>query len=854
MSVIRTTIYHRYLKLLGYKVEAKSKNYHYFLGDDEVIREVYAGTNGNGVRGYVYPSDATKTGVFKFDERDPSFFRMRDALAMAAQKHRNGPRYGDGAYNLGHMFFDAKDGLDGIHFVFETAQIISFQHTHPYDIALSSTEEHCNYAKTEASKLLHRLHSDLDGALEDEVVGNILFKRLIQFIQRVNAQIWLWNRSNAQSVPLLSIKDIAKGREFWGLESGVPSLARTQPWFGQNKSHVWMERFKSALASLLDALQNNITVSVTNRTDIDTTSRSGIQRLEIDDSSFTPSIGQNFFPTPIAQLYSAYSNTNNPTYKYAYAIRTIEAVLQLSFSFLVSELAAIVNQQGGGDGLRKRVKEASKCALKPSIGALYKELEKLVQIRSEVAVSMFFPELETLVQSQPYTVWLQQILQSRNRFAHDELFLPLEQAKRKMLELDIEKKMQLFLNQVAWLQKYQLGHFENCQSGRFDKTKIEATWVGARGIMEPGKPIEVTLRVENSHAVVQNTVYVWSKQCNRLLNLYPYIIQYEYTRSVLLWIRGSEYNADEDVREFLYRHPVDDFYHLQGFLPEIGSHAYKEYRENIFRAHSVEIVEIEKGDLETGIETMDLGVFTKIRRLGLGGAGEVYLARNFIDETKQVALKVLKPALMQDIQMVKRFHYEGRLQRLKHDNVIQIYSTGLVNGLMYIEMEYVHGWTLRQKIDQGIQQDDCYWYMSQLLEGIAYLHDRQIYHRDIKPSNVMIRTDNILKIIDFGIAKDLSREEMTQTLNVDLIGTLAYRDPKSGSTDWHLADIYGLGLLFACLNGYGPDKYGRRIETLPSRLSQWQNWYSKAINFDRSKRFQSIAEMKIEFDRIRASL
>ena len=62
--------------------------------------------------------------------------------------------------------------------------------------------------------------------------------------------------------------------------------------------------------------------------------------------------------------------------------------------------------------------------------------------------------------------------------------------------------------------------------------------------------------------------------------------------------------------------------------------------------------------------------------------------------------------------MVKRFHHEGRLQGLKFlDNVIQIYSTGLVNGLMYIEMEYVHGCTLRQ-IDQGIQRDDCYWYMS----------------------------------------------------------------------------------------------------------------------------------------------
>ena len=137
MSQTKTTIYHRYLELLGYKTEAKGKNYHYFLGDDEVIREVYAGTNGDGVRGYVYPRDATKTGVFKFDERDPSFFGMRDALSAASQKPTGGA-YSDGAYNLKRMFSDLKNSSIGIESVFHTAQVIAFQHTEPYNVGVSS--------------------------------------------------------------------------------------------------------------------------------------------------------------------------------------------------------------------------------------------------------------------------------------------------------------------------------------------------------------------------------------------------------------------------------------------------------------------------------------------------------------------------------------------------------------------------------------------------------------------------------------------------------------------------------------------------------------------------------------------
>ena len=85
MSQIKTTIYHHYLELLGYKARAKGKDYHYFLGDDEVICEVYAGTNGNGVRGYVYQDMRQEQGCLNL-MRNPSFFGMRDALAMVSSE------------------------------------------------------------------------------------------------------------------------------------------------------------------------------------------------------------------------------------------------------------------------------------------------------------------------------------------------------------------------------------------------------------------------------------------------------------------------------------------------------------------------------------------------------------------------------------------------------------------------------------------------------------------------------------------------------------------------------------------------------------------------------------------------
>jgi len=146
------------------------------------------------------------------------------------------------------------------------------------------------------------------------------------------------------------------------------------------------------------------------------------------------------------------------------------------------------------------------------------------------------------------------------------------------------------------------------------------------------------------------------------------------------------------------------------------------------------------------------------RRLGQGGMGVVYLARD-TRLGRPVALKLLQPRFTQDPERVRRFRREARAaSNLNHPNILTIYEVGQAapeeGGAHFIAAEFVAGETLRARIARGTRPDEALDWAIQIAAALAAAHRRGVVHRDIKPENVMARPDGLVKVLDFGLAKD----------------------------------------------------------------------------------------------------
>jgi hypothetical protein len=174
--------------------------------------------------------------------------------------------------------------------------------------------------------------------------------------------------------------------------------------------------------------------------------------------------------------------------------------------------------------------------------------------------------------------------------------------------------------------------------------------------------------------------------------------------------------------------------------------------------------------------------------LGAGGMGEVYRARDTrLDRV--LALKILSPATALKSGGERRFIQEARAaSSLNHPNIVHIYDIGEENGTHFIAMEYVAGVTLQKKIGRGLGLSELLSYAIDMASALARAHAAGIVHRDLKPSNVMITTEGVAKILDFGVAKLLESDEDPQTLtqtDVTLrtganlpVGSVAYMSPE----------------------------------------------------------------------------
>ena len=233
------------------------------------------------------------------------------------------------------------------------------------------------------------------------------------------------------------------------------------------------------------------------------------------------------------------------------------------------------------------------------------------------------------------------------------------------------------------------------------------------------------------------------------------------------------------------------------------------------------------------------------KRLGRGAMGQVYLARDENLMTRQVAVKTVRPDILndedlQDGEAIARFEREARAAAsIRHQNVVGVTDFGqTTDGVFFLVMEYVEGETLYQLLrrEGTVNPQRAASIMRQVVAGVEAAHDEGILHRDLKPANIflmqqkrkMTGEDGFVKVGDFGLAKIVNsdRSELTSgsgPASRGIIGTPEYMAPEQMQTDGPVdarADIYALGTIAYHMLGGRPPFTGNITQLIAQKLTQ----------------------------------
>jgi len=221
-----------------------------------------------------------------------------------------------------------------------------------------------------------------------------------------------------------------------------------------------------------------------------------------------------------------------------------------------------------------------------------------------------------------------------------------------------------------------------------------------------------------------------------------------------------------------------------------------------------------------------LGGYEIIRKLGEGGMGAVYEARQ-VSLDRSVALKILPSNLAANRNFITRFTREAlSAAKLNHTNIVQIYDVGNDEGFYYFTMEYVVGTTLQGMIeDEGcMDPTTAVGYVIQAARGLEYAHRKNIIHRDIKPENIMVNEEGVAKIADLGLAKKMEDEQLAVTQSGIAMGTPYYMAPEQATDAKHVdnrADIYSLGCtLYHLITGQIPYEGSSAYEIITKHVKE----------------------------------
>ncbi len=202
------------------------------------------------------------------------------------------------------------------------------------------------------------------------------------------------------------------------------------------------------------------------------------------------------------------------------------------------------------------------------------------------------------------------------------------------------------------------------------------------------------------------------------------------------------------------------------------------------------------------------GRYELVDKIGEGGMAIVYRAKDRL-LNRYVAIKVLRPEYTRDEQFIESFKRESQAAAgLTHQNIVAVYDVGKSGNINYIVMELVDGRPLSELIEEQAPMDykDVISIAKQMASALSLAHKHQIIHRDVKPHNILITTDGVAKLTDFGIAKAVTNaSSMADTSKI--IGSVHYFSPEQarGSYVDERSDIYSLGVvMYEMLTGRVP--------------------------------------------------
>ena len=235
-----------------------------------------------------------------------------------------------------------------------------------------------------------------------------------------------------------------------------------------------------------------------------------------------------------------------------------------------------------------------------------------------------------------------------------------------------------------------------------------------------------------------------------------------------------------------------------------------------------------------------LGTYLITARIGSGGMGEVYGARDTRLQ-RDVAIKVLPAAFARDPDRLERLQREAiALASLNHRNIAIIHGLEEADGIRALVLELIEGPTLADRIAHGpMPLDEALGIARQIADALQTAHDRGVIHRDLKPANIKVRRDGTVKVLDFGLAKLLDSQPtdaaladsptMLQSVPGMLLGTAAYMSPEQAKgldTD-RRADVWAFGcVLFEMLTGRRAFEGATMSEVLAGVLKSDPDWGS----------------------------
>jgi len=271
-----------------------------------------------------------------------------------------------------------------------------------------------------------------------------------------------------------------------------------------------------------------------------------------------------------------------------------------------------------------------------------------------------------------------------------------------------------------------------------------------------------------------------------------------------------------------------------------------------------------------------LGPYEIVSSLGAGGMGEVYRARD-MRLGRDVAVKVLPAVFSTDLDRLRRFEQEARvLSALNHPNLLAIYDVGSQDGIHFLVSELLEGASLGQRLNEGaLPLRKAVDYAVQAAKGLGAAHGKGIVHRDLKPDNIFVTEDGRVKVLDFGLAKQVAdSSENTATVAVPatepgvVLGTAGYMSPEQvrGKPTDARSDIFSFGaILYEMVTGQRAFKGESAIETMnailkdePAEISSSAHSVSPAM--DRlirrclekapEERFQSARDLAFALDAV----